>query len=129
MVIGKCELLILTFLFLKETYYIPRIKKSNPKGKLFSFINNKTQKTRSNIKQELARISPAETPAEDPQVGAAISWLGINTSPWETVLAQWRASFPARKHLLKNINKSDQVISSYPHLRLEYGYQLVSEMF
>ncbi|KAL1379210.1 hypothetical protein pipiens_015061 [Culex pipiens pipiens] len=55
----------------KETYYIPRIKKSNPKGKLFSFINNKTQKTRktrSNIKQELERISPTETPAEDPQV-------------------------------------------------------------
>lgn len=39
------------------------------------------------------------------------------------MLAQWRTSFPARKHILKNINKSDHVISSYPHLQLEHGYQ------
>lgn len=122
-------LFTILFFLAQETYYIPGSKGSNPRGKLFSHINYIVQKSRRIAKEEENRFKPiVEEEAEktDPEVEAAISWLEINSSPWATVLTQWEISFPGRKKLLRQLNKSQQLVQTYHHLCQEFGYQLVS---
>lgn len=121
--------ILLFCLFFKETYYIPKSGRANPDGKLFSRINYIKQSERKRDRKGAEHVS-SETNCEevvhDPQITSALAWLELNKFPWNTVLAQWEVSFPARRPSLRKYAKANSVIKRFPHLREEHGYQLVS---
>lgn len=40
-------------------------------------------------------------------------------------MVQWELSFPARRSELRKFNKTDPIITTYPHLSEEFGHQLL----
>lgn len=114
---------------LQDTYYIPCRGRTNPGGKLYSRINYIKQSEKKRERLETLRTEPHQEEAiVSAEVSAALSWLEVNQSPWNAVLAQWEISFPSRKTQLRQLALANRIISQYPQLADDHGFQLVSSV-
>lgn len=98
---------------------------------MFSRINYIKQSERKRDRAEKEHMTSEAECSESlhkPEVASAVAWLELNKYPWTTVLSQWEISFQAREALLQKYAKASSIITTYPHLSEDHGYQLVRSM-
>ncbi|XP_055604609.1 uncharacterized protein LOC129752849 [Uranotaenia lowii] len=112
-------------------YYIPAAgNRRNPGGKIANkLVNLKTKHRRQvALEQDYQKQlgNGIVVPEIDGLTKASHEWLLLNRDPWQTVLQQWEICFELRKPLMKSCSNIVKLLSTYPHYKLEHGYQLVN---